>query len=62
MNGWVEWMNEWMNGWVNENDLLKGVRLRTLENKKNVKKTLEMFGFNSKYQTDDPKDKFWHLW
>ena len=62
MNGWVKWMNEWMNGWVNENDLLKGVILRTLENKKNVKKTLEMFGFNRKYQTDDPKDKFWHLW
>ena len=43
---------------LNENDLLKGVILRTLENKKNVKKTLEMFGFNRKYQTDDPKDKF----
>ena len=41
MNGWVEWMNEWMNGWVNENDLLKGVRLRTLENKKMWRKPLK---------------------
>lgn len=49
-------MNEWMSKY--KNNLLKGVRLRTLENKTNVKKTLEMFGFNSKYQTDHPKDKF----
>lgn len=60
----MSWMDEWMNEWMSKykNNLLKGVRLRTLENKTNVKKTLEMFGFNSKYQTDHPKDKFWHLW